>query len=216
MFGRQHSHDQTPSSGVHPSSTLQQTPTIALQGEAALATGQRSIDSLLNDTYIPENWEQALAPASADKCRAVFLAKCDRLGPADRLLAAGAGPALGEWNVTRALALHTSPSTYPYWFCIVDVPATASLEYKLVAVKADGAVEWEPMQNRVLQASSRSVKAEVEWGVAGRPSFDSARLAGPEPAVAVAEPAAGPESGAEAAAPSEIPIAAAAIAAAAA
>ena len=32
-------------------------------------TGGRNLEALLNDTLIPEDWEQALSPASPDKCR---------------------------------------------------------------------------------------------------------------------------------------------------
>ncbi len=57
------------SPGVPLSSAPQHQNATALQGDGAPATGQRTIDSLLNDTFIPEDWEQALAPSSADKCR---------------------------------------------------------------------------------------------------------------------------------------------------
>ncbi len=57
------------SPGVPLSSAPQHQNATALQGDGAPATGQRTIDSFLNDTFIPEDWEQALAPSSADKCR---------------------------------------------------------------------------------------------------------------------------------------------------
>ena len=68
----------------------------------------------------------------------------------DTAVVVGSTPELGEWIPERGLHMSTSDSLYPRWDAHLVVHA-ASVEYKLVIIRADGAVQWEDLpQNRSL------------------------------------------------------------------
>jgi len=68
---------------------------------------------------------------------------CAVTKPGDEVKTVGAHPALGSWDVHKALALQTSASSWPTW--LVQVPLLpAGTEFKLVICRSVGGVAWEP------------------------------------------------------------------------
>ncbi len=61
----------------------------------------------------------------------------------------GADPALGNWQ--PAGAVHLSAAHHPTWSATVPVSA-GRLEYKYIRVNADGSVDWESGNNRIIDA----------------------------------------------------------------
>ena len=69
----------------------------------------------------------------------------------DTLVLVGSTKSFGGWQPEQGQRLHTDAASYPVWqLSELRVPADlAGLEYKLVILRADGAVDWEPVcQNR--------------------------------------------------------------------
>lgn len=78
----------------------------------------------------------------------------------------GSEPSLGAWEVTGAASLGSSESSPSTWVGEIAIP-TASSEFKLVAVQADGSVEWEPIPgNRAFPARAlqEGCKLTLTWG----------------------------------------------------
>lgn len=91
---------------------------------------------------------------------------CAFTDPGDSLVVAGSHEALGDWDPAAGLRLSTGPSSFPRWFgssrlTFQEGPNAAgpsrtgseALGWKLVVLRADGRVEWEPGPNRQFEPS---------------------------------------------------------------
>lgn len=104
----------------------------------------------------------------------------------DTAVLVGSVPALGEWQPDRGVRLSTDKDCYPTWKAQLLVPGgVESVEYKIVILRADGQVDWEPLtRNRELRLRAGSaVRVRSAWNA---PSADetwsaSARLTTPVP-----------------------------------
>lgn len=84
----------------------------------------------------------------------------------DTLVVVGDHPELGSWDPRRGLQLTTTDTLFPSWTGNVKLPAGSHVEFKLVTLKADGSIAWEPGENRSfeLDASGRSVVIGGRYG----------------------------------------------------
>jgi hypothetical protein len=61
----------------------------------------------------------------------------------------GSAAALGDWQPTRGLHLSTTADKFPCWNAKATLPVgNTSIEWKIVIVRANGTVDWEPGQNK--------------------------------------------------------------------
>eukprot|EP00741_Cyanophora_paradoxa_P001062 tig00000455_g1023.t1 len=86
----------------------------------------------------------ALPSTSAPAGRYRFLV-CAEVAPGEAVALVGSIPALGSWDVGRALRLRTGRGMYPLWCSSEKVPVSERLEYSYVKIKADSGalVCWE-------------------------------------------------------------------------
>lgn len=82
------------------------------------------------------------APQSSMCC---VRATCDFTKPGESLALIGGDAALGAWNTKEAVILSTSAESFPTWSGKVMKPA-AGAEFKLIIVRADGSIMWEPIE----------------------------------------------------------------------
>lgn len=76
-------------------------------------------------------------------------------GAGDRLVLVGAGPELGSWSPERGIELPIEGMSFP---------AGAVLDFKLVVLRGDGEVLWEPRTNRyALIEAGMSLELELTW-----------------------------------------------------
>lgn len=75
----------------------------------------------------------------------------------DTLVAVGSDPALGAWNPWAGAPM--GGEMFPNWTGRAQLPAGARVEWKLVTLRANGTIDWEPGPNRTLTvpASGRAV-----------------------------------------------------------
>jgi len=74
----------------------------------------------------------------------------------------GDAPALGGWDVTRALEL--SPQPYPSWRGRVVLPPGGTVRFKLVKLDGGGNVVWEAGGDRVLDVPQQiGVSLDLTW-----------------------------------------------------
>lgn len=85
---------------------------------------------------------------------------CDCTKPGECLAVLGADAALGGWDTKNCVPLSTSADAFPTWSADVLVPAAGS-EYKLVIVRADGGITWEPIE------TNRTWPANLSGGALG-------------------------------------------------
>ncbi|MBI2390764.1 MAG: carbohydrate-binding protein [Deltaproteobacteria bacterium] len=78
-------------------------------------------------------------------------------GWGDTLVAVGSDPALGAWHPWAGVPM--GAEMFPAWTGRAQLPAGARVEWKLVTLRANGTVDWEPGANRALivPASGRAV-----------------------------------------------------------
>jgi hypothetical protein len=62
----------------------------------------------------------------------------------DQFGVVGADPAIGGWDLEKALPLETDESPYPVWTAEIPLQKGGS-HFKLVIIKAAGGFEWEPI-----------------------------------------------------------------------
>lgn len=82
----------------------------------------------------------------------------------DQLLVVGSDPTLGAWDPRAGVPM--GGEMFPNWTARAKLPAGATIEFKLVTLRADGRVEWEPGPNRTLTLPS-SGRAAVVSGAFG-------------------------------------------------
>jgi hypothetical protein len=80
----------------------------------------------------------------------------------------GSTTQLGNWDVSKAIALSASKYTdsNPLWTGSVSLPAGTALEYKFIRVQQGGAVSWESDPNRkytVPSGCTTSASVDGEW-----------------------------------------------------
>ncbi len=88
-------------------------------------------------------------PLAADRGKILIQVKAAAIQPNETLAVVGSCPALGEWNVSRALRL--DDCTYPVWMVSIDAEeAGEAFEYKFVILDTStGALKmWEGGNNR--------------------------------------------------------------------
>lgn len=66
----------------------------------------------------------------------------------DQLVVVGGDPALGAWNPWAGVPM--GGEMFPDWTARAALAAGATVEWKFVTIKSNGAVEWEPGPNRTL------------------------------------------------------------------
>jgi hypothetical protein len=86
----------------------------------------------------------------------------------DSIKVVGSSTQLGDWDVSKALALSASKYTdsNPQWTGSVSLPPDTGVEYKFIRVASSGAVTWETDPNRkytVPSGCSNSATVEGEW-----------------------------------------------------
>lgn len=84
----------------------------------------------------------------------------------ERVVVVGSDPALGSWDVTRAIDARTHRDMFPSWTAVTHLPAGARVEYKFVIVAPDGSARWEEGPNRTLDVPVTG-RASVESGEVG-------------------------------------------------
>jgi phosphatidylserine/phosphatidylglycerophosphate/cardiolipin synthase-like enzyme len=86
--------------------------------------------------------------------------------PGDRVLLVGDHPLLGSWSPAAGVELTTATDLFPTWSGRVQLPLGAHVAFKLVTVRASGAVEWEPGPNREIDVPANG-RAAVFGSVYG-------------------------------------------------
>ena len=88
----------------------------------------------------------------------------------DRVVAVGDDPALGSWDPSAGIEMHTSDDLFPSWTGRLSLPAGRRIEFKFVTVRAGGEIAWEPGANRVatVPASGRSSVLTGNYGDTSR------------------------------------------------
>ena len=91
----------------------------------------------------------------------------------DTVMVVGEHPRLGCWEPQKGLALTTSSTAYPVWTACLELALPlASLEYKLVICRADGCVEWEPIEGNRRLCLTCTGTVVAEWGKVERTLSD--------------------------------------------
>ena len=87
----------------------------------------------------------------------------------DTVAVVGSIPQFGEWSTERACKLETDETSYPVWRLAqpIQVPTDKEVvEYKLIILRGDGSVDWEPLdRNRTLKGL-RDARIVTAWGQA--------------------------------------------------
>lgn len=89
----------------------------------------------------------------------------------DAVVVVGPPRSLGSWQPSVGMRLSTNEGIYPVWrgSVSVDVPMDG-LEWKMVIIRVNGDVEWEPIRgNRQLHAGIQ-VEVTAAWGKVGHGS----------------------------------------------
>jgi hypothetical protein len=105
--------------------------------------------------------ELTAAAGGARAIRVVVPASPDL--PAGSLRLAGGGPGLGNWDPAQAVGpLATTDESHVLEF---SAPVGDVLEFKLVAIGDDGAVEWQPGENHYLlvESGDEPVTVPLSW-----------------------------------------------------
>lgn len=77
----------------------------------------------------------------------------------DQLVVVGSDPALGAWNPWAGVPM--GGEMFPDWTARARLPAGATVEFKLVTIRSNGDVEWEPGPNRTLTLPSTGRAAVI-------------------------------------------------------
>jgi len=93
----------------------------------------------------------------------------------DQLVVVGSDPALGSWNPWAGVPM--GGEMFPNWTARARLAAGSTVEFKLVTLRADGSVEWEPGPNRTLTLPA-SGRAAVIGGTFGDTSKSWTPLGG--------------------------------------
>lgn len=112
---------------------------------------------------------EQLARPPVDTVPVAFKVEC-RTQPGDNVLITGnLATELGGWDLNQAVAMTTSPETYPTWSAVVPLPVHVALEFKFVLQRADGSFEWEQGDVNRVNVFKTPVKhsppMEVGWHV---------------------------------------------------
>ena len=104
----------------------------------------------------------------------------------DTAVVVGSVPELGNWKPEAGLRMSTDEKTYPAWHVTVASASARQhdIEFKVVILRADGAVEWEPRNdNRRLPAvrTGESVNVVARWGAPSPPPGTEAPAPKPPP-----------------------------------
>jgi len=99
----------------------------------------------------------------AERVRTAWRATCAGTLPGDSVVVVGAAEQLGGWEPARGLHLTTTPMTFPWWSGAAKLgPGAFPLEWKLVCLREDGTVLWEPGDNRRLDKLEQASTCLVE------------------------------------------------------
>ena len=123
--------------------------------------------------------------AAARECTFTFSVKHDKTQHGDKVLVIGNHPSLGAWDVSKALDLKTSSSTFPVWSTAVKLAPGQNVEFKFITESTGGKVEWEKGPNRKITVPSSA-------GATMKSEFDKSgeRISETGSSVAAAHPAA--------------------------
>ncbi len=93
----------------------------------------------------------------------------------DFVVVVGSDPALGAWNPWAGVPM--GGEMFPHWTARAKLPSGARVEWKLVTIRRNGSVEWEPGDNRHLTvpASGRAVVLGGAFGDTGNTSTPAGR-----------------------------------------
>lgn len=92
----------------------------------------------------------ASPPTGRQGCAFTFACKHSRTQPGDKVLVVGNQPALGRWDVKRALVLRTSSKQFPLWSVNAEMEPGSKVEFKFITESPDGRVNWERGDNRCI------------------------------------------------------------------
>ena len=84
----------------------------------------------------------------------------------DTAVLVGSTPQMGSWNPERGVRLATDSGMYPMWSAHLALDCDdTSFEYKMIVVRSDGSVDWEPLpDNRRLNLfPGRNVRVRATW-----------------------------------------------------
>ena len=144
-------------------------PTAAIGGPAALRFGPPDLRLLLLDgatqgslhsratertaDAAPDRHRSNAPPiqrmrGGGDNVKCQFEVRVENTMPGDSVVVLGSGPALHNWDKSKATALTTTPDAFPWWWTEVPIPCGDSIEFKFAIRSADGSLTWEPGVNR--------------------------------------------------------------------
>ncbi len=87
------------------------------------------------------------------------------INPGDYIFLTGNMVELGNWGTTfqTAVGPMLDPS-YPDWFLNVSLPAGQTVEFKFIAIRADGSVQWEGGANHTFTVpGSGTTAVDATW-----------------------------------------------------
>ena len=128
----------------------------------------------------------------------------------DTAVVVGSVAQLGGWDPSRGLRLSTDADSYPTWTGHVAIDCGGECEFKLVILRADGGVEWEPLEhNRKVKLSSGASRYALKWAdpsAAQQVVHTSDPLVAATPSTASVVPSIGTLVGAPATPPKKLPV----------
>mmetsp|Transcript_152899 Transcript_152899/g.490500 ORF Transcript_152899/g.490500 Transcript_152899/m.490500 type:complete len:343 (+) Transcript_152899:83-1111(+) len=122
----------------------------------ALKVADVEVESELARTCTGGSGSSPRSNAGPEICHVTVV--CESTQPGDCVALVGSGPALGDWDISKAVRLSTSADSWPAWSGELPVP-TAGSEFKVVIIRGTEVV-WEPIpDNRTWPTAIRDTLA---------------------------------------------------------
>lgn len=127
--------------------------------DAALAARYTQAFGSLVRRYAPTGWQAADYGLARSEGGLNLIVDMPRTQPGETVVIVGDHPALGAWDVRRAVPLRTSDGMFPRWGGAVRLPAGAQVRWKAVVRRADGTHRWEIGSDRTLTTDASGADA---------------------------------------------------------